>query len=164
MFSDHPCVLLHPFSRGRGKSLGWEQVTDLIERLVPARRVILVGWNDEREPVLPYGCVSYVNRTSLGELIWLVRRAAFVVSVDSGPMHLAAALNRPLLSIHAWSDPRKDGPYRPDAWVWKNGRFFRFAQRHEMDPAFYRPRAFTLRANDLDEIAALAVNGSAGSS
>jgi hypothetical protein len=40
-------------------------------------------------------------------------------------MHLAAAAVRGFLSIHFWSDPRKVGPYRPDAWVWKNGKIVR---------------------------------------
>jgi ADP-heptose:LPS heptosyltransferase len=50
-----------------------------------------------------------LNRTSLLELIWLIRQAQFVVSVDSGPMHIAAALTANLLSIHTWSDPAKVG-------------------------------------------------------
>jgi len=42
--------------------------------------------------------------------------------VDSGPMHIAAALTDRLLAIHTWSDPRQVGPYQPKAWVWKDGR------------------------------------------
>ena len=53
-------------------------------------------------------------------MIWLIRRAAFVVSVDSGPMHIAAALTGRLLSLHTWSDPRQVGPYRPEAWIWQH--------------------------------------------
>lgn len=155
-FLDSPYILLHPFSRGHGKSLGWEQIVGLCKRLAPKHRVILVGRMEEEEPDLPAGCVSYLDHTTIEELIWLIRRAAFVISVDSGPMHLAAALNRPLLSIHAWSDPRKVGPYRADAWVWKNGRLFRFDRRHDMERDFYRPQAFTLQAGDLDKIASLA--------
>jgi ADP-heptose:LPS heptosyltransferase len=67
---------------------------------------------------------DFLNRTTLGELIWLIRRALYVVSVDSGPMHIAAALTPRLLSIHTWSDPRRVGPYQPEAWVWKEGALF----------------------------------------
>jgi heptosyltransferase I len=52
-----------------------------------------------------------------------------VVSVDSGPMHIAAALTGNLVSIHTWSDPRKVGPYRDDAWILAGGRV---RQRHEL--------------------------------
>jgi ADP-heptose:LPS heptosyltransferase len=90
-------------------------------------RVVLVGRSEET--VLPAdGIENLLNRTSLAELIWLIRRAAFVVSVDSGPMHIAAALTSRLISIHTWSDPAKVGPYQPDAWVWKSGRLFQMKQ------------------------------------
>lgn len=150
-------VLLHPFSRGRGKSLSVEQVRSFCETVAPQTRVIVVGKRAEGKAlILPAGCSDYLNRTNLEELLWLLRRAAFVVSVDSGPMHLAAALHRPLVSIHTWSDPRKVGPYRPDAWVWKSGRLFRFSERHDMERGFYDLASVPLRPKDLGDLAALA--------
>src|SRR5207244_10616905 len=70
-------------------------------------------------------CIDLTNQTSLLQLIWLIRAAHFIVSVDSGPMHIAAALTDRLLSIHTWTDPRRVGPYNPNAWVWKNGQLCR---------------------------------------
>ena len=55
-------------------------------------------------------------------MIWLLRAADFVVSVDSGPMHIAAAVDTKMLSIHTWSDPRLVGPFSDDAWIWQGGR------------------------------------------
>lgn len=121
--SDAPYVLLHPFSRGEGKSLSPEVVRDLCERLAPAS-VVIAG----RAPVtlapLP-NVLNLLNETSLSGLIWLIRNARFVLSVDSGPMHIAAAITPRLLSIHTWSDPRLVGPYEPQAWIWKGGEIFR---------------------------------------
>jgi ADP-heptose:LPS heptosyltransferase len=57
-------------------------------------------------------------------LIWILRRSSFIVSVDSGPMHIGAAITPELLSIHTWSDPGSVGPYNPDAWIWKARRIF----------------------------------------
>ena len=116
-------VLLHPFARGPGKSLRPAEITQLCWVLQPTP-VVLVGRTSQKILVLP-GCFSLLNQTNLHQLIYLIRQATFVVSVDSGPMHLAAAAARGLLSIHFWSDPRKVGPYRPDAWVWKNGKIVR---------------------------------------
>ena len=39
-------------------------------------------------------------------------------------MHLAAALTNRLVGLHAWSDPRRVGPYNPAAHVWKAGRLW----------------------------------------
>jgi lipopolysaccharide heptosyltransferase I len=115
-------VLLHPFSRGTGKSLTPAQVSEFCEELAPMR-VVVAG---RAEPRIAPGqnVLDLLNRTSMAELLWLIRQSAYVVSVDSGPMHIAAALTSRLLSIHTWSDPRKVGPYRADAWVWQQGKVF----------------------------------------
>jgi heptosyltransferase-1 len=122
-----PFVLLHPFSRGEGKSLTVEQVNAFCEHLVP-HHVVIAGRADVK--VEPVSNVSnLLNVTDLPELIWLLRHASFVVSVDSGPMHIAAALTDRLVSIHTWSDPAKVGPYRAGAWVWQQGRLYRQRDR-----------------------------------
>jgi lipopolysaccharide heptosyltransferase I len=112
-------VVLHPFSRGRGKSLSVPDVEALCRALAP-RRVVIVGQSKEPVTQIP-NVIDLLNRTTLLELIWLLRRSVFVVSVDSGPMHIAAALGTPLVSIHTWSNPAKVGPYNRNAWVWKDG-------------------------------------------
>jgi ADP-heptose:LPS heptosyltransferase len=71
------------------------------------------------------GVLNLLHRTTLAELITILRQATFVVSVDSGPMHLAAALGTPLLSVHTWSDPRRVGPYVESAWIWQGGQIRR---------------------------------------
>jgi heptosyltransferase-1 len=118
-----PYVALHPFSRGKGKSMSVPDVRRLCETLAP-HRVILVGRSDLDIPRLR-NVENYLNKTSLAELISVLRRAAWVVSVDSGPMHLAAALGPRVLAIHTWSDPRKVGPYPADAWVLKDCKIHR---------------------------------------
>lgn len=132
-----PFVLLHPFSRGEGKSLSPEDVAKFCRELAP-RRVVLAGRSEQRV-VGGENVTDLLNRTTIPELIWLIRRATFVVSVDSGPMHIAAALTPRLLSVHTWSDPRKVGPYHPDAWVWKDAALFQV--KHVAEPATHRPAA-----------------------
>ena len=100
--------------------------------------------------------MNLLNQTNIAQLIWLVRRAAFVVSVDSGPAHLAAALGRPMVAIHSWSDPRRVGPSRPDAWIWKNGRLVQARDLAAMERSFFEPKPLSLRPGDVAAIAALA--------
>ncbi len=45
-------------------------------------------------------CFDLVNQTSFGELAALFTEADLVLSVDSGPVHLASYLNKPLVSIY----------------------------------------------------------------
>jgi len=48
---------------------------------------------------------------SVGQLIALARRAAVVIGGDTGPLHLAAALERPVVGIYGPTDPARNGPY-----------------------------------------------------
>lgn len=115
-----PFVLLHPFARGRGKSISDRAVRDLCTACAPTP-VVLVGKAKLRVKT-PDNCIDLTNQTTLLQLIRLVRTASFVVSVDSGPMHIAAAVTDRLVSIHTWSDPRRVGPYNREAWVWRSGQ------------------------------------------
>lgn len=146
-------VLLHPFSRGAGKSLALEQVEALCRDLRP-RTVVLVGRSSGESP-RPMGHVlNLLNETSLLDLVGLIRGATFVITVDSGPMHLAAALGRPLVGIHTWTDPRKVGPYHPEAWVWKGGRLFQMRERGDLPEHVLAGPGALPEAGDLRAIAA----------
>jgi ADP-heptose:LPS heptosyltransferase len=115
---DGPFVLLHPFSRGAGKSLSAEEVETFCGVL--GGTIVLAGRSEVSVPEIRSArVINLLNQTTISQLIWLIRKARFVVSVDSGPMHIAAAITPNLLSIHTWSDPALVGPYNPDAWVWK---------------------------------------------
>jgi heptosyltransferase I len=118
-------VVLHPFARGRNKSIGANVILEFCRALAPAR-VVVVG-KSRRRFATPENCVDLTNQTSLLQLIWLLRAAAFVISVDSGPMHVAAAVTTNLVSIHTWTDPRRVGPYNGAATIWKNGKLIRVA-------------------------------------
>jgi heptosyltransferase-1 len=55
------------------------------------------------------GAISHTS--SLSGLIWATRRAAAIVGVDSGPLHLAAALAKPGVALYGPTDPARNGPY-----------------------------------------------------
>ncbi len=48
---------------------------------------------------------------SVGQLVALARRAAVVIASDTGPLHLAAALERPVVAVFGPTDPARNGPY-----------------------------------------------------
>ena len=57
---------------------------------------------------------NLVGRTSLAGLIALLRDASLVVSNDTGPGHIAAALGRPIVMIFGRSNPARVAPYGRD--------------------------------------------------
>jgi lipopolysaccharide heptosyltransferase I len=58
------------------------------------------------------GAVNLAGETTLAELAALIRRSTICVTNDSGPMHLAVALDRPVVSVFGPTDPVWIGPYR----------------------------------------------------
>ena len=129
-----PYLVLHPYARGEGKSLSGEGIRAFVRGVAsqPGMRVVIVGRGEPLKDLAPQ-VEDWSNRTDLLELTAILRGASFIVSSDSGPMHLAAALHPSrTLAIHLWSDPLKVGPCFPEALVWKNGRLSRVA---DLDPS-----------------------------
>jgi heptosyltransferase-1 len=64
---------------------------------------------------VPDPVINLAGRTTLRQLVALLERATLVIANDSGPMHIAAALGRPLVAIFGPTNPVRTGPYgRPD--------------------------------------------------
>ena len=119
-----PYIVLHPYARGEGKNLNESQIRAFI-RGTGTQRVMIVG-RGKSPSDLPSHVEDWSNRTDLLELLGILRGASFIVSSDSGPMHLAAALHADrTVAIHRWSDPLKVGPYFPNSLIWKEGRIAR---------------------------------------
>ncbi len=59
-------------------------------------------------------------RCSITELIALTRRARVFIGGDTGPLHLAAALQVPVVAIFGPTDPARNGPYGTRRMVLRN--------------------------------------------
>lgn len=134
-----PFILLHPYARGSGKALSNSVIEEVCLAFRPTR-VVIVG-KSTRKIDPPENCVDLTNQTTALQLIRLIRVAAFTISVDSGPMHIAASVSQNLISIHTWTDPRRVGPYNPDAWVWRRGELKRVSEL-DQDRKLKRGRPF----------------------
>ena len=60
------------------------------------------------------GAAIRAPRTTLGDLLALSTRAAVMVSGDTGPIHLAAAMRTPLVGLYGPTWPSRNGPWSPD--------------------------------------------------
>lgn len=74
-------------------------------------RVWVMGSDRDREAaeavaeMIGWGCENLAGRTNLAQAVDLMSLATAVISNDSGLMHVAAALDRPLVAIYGSSDP-----------------------------------------------------------
>jgi heptosyltransferase I len=53
-------------------------------------------------------------QTSLGDLLALASRATLIVSGDTGPVHLAAAVGTPIVGLYGPTWPERNGPWDPN--------------------------------------------------
>ena len=96
----------------------WAELSDaLAERF--GLQVVLAGGASERERTTER-IINERSRTTplstlgvpLRQLVALLDGSALVVSLDTGPLHMAVALGRPVISLMGYKDPRWVGPYR----------------------------------------------------
>jgi lipopolysaccharide heptosyltransferase I len=112
-----PRVALVPLSRWPTKNWPWERFADVGCRLHEraGASVFVVGGPDHtdtcRRIARSVPEAVYPGPLPLPALAGLLKAMDLVLSVDTGPMHLAAALGRPVLAVFGATDPVRTGPY-----------------------------------------------------
>lgn len=96
----------------------WAAVCDaLVERwgLVP----VLAGGSSDRERAAEREIVARARHrphstlgVSLRDLVLQLDASELVISLDTGPLHMAVALGRPVVSLMGYNNPKRVGPYR----------------------------------------------------
>ena len=113
-------IALQPGARWLNKRWPAEHFGELICQLgaeFPDVRFAILGSADD-EPLgeiisraAPERCLNLAGQTSLPEMIEWLRRCALMVTNDTGPMHVAAALGKPVIAICGPTEPSRTGPY-----------------------------------------------------
>jgi lipopolysaccharide heptosyltransferase I len=103
----------------------WIQLVKLICQNPEAKFVIL-GSKDEGAldetiaAAAPERCLNLAGHTSLAEMIECLRLSRLVITNDTGPMHAAAALGRPVVALFGPTNPLSTGPYGQPGNVLQN--------------------------------------------
>jgi len=69
------------------------------------------GMNDRIQSLMKMSAVNLGGKTTLRELAWLYRLSALLITTDSGPMHIAAAMGTPVIALFGPTSPERTGPY-----------------------------------------------------
>lgn len=113
-------LLLLPGGRWRSKRFPaqiFAASADLVTERFPELKTVVAGSADECETAselcreLRGDVLNLCGRTSLSSLFELVRGAAGVICNDSGPMHIAALMRRPLCAFFGSTRPGATGPW-----------------------------------------------------
>jgi heptosyltransferase-2 len=98
-----------------GPAKRWPYFGELAAKL--GGEIVLLGSLSDKKEAEKIAGKNLIGQTSLDEAIDLIAGAAAVVSNDSGLMHVAAALGRPLLALFGSSSPEHTPPLSPSARV-----------------------------------------------
>jgi heptosyltransferase-1 len=81
------------------------------------------------------GGVATPLTCSVTQLISLTRRVVLLIAGDTGPLHLACALGRPVVGIYGPTDPSRNGPFGTRFKVLRSPESRRDHSRHEAPEA-----------------------------
>jgi heptosyltransferase I len=87
------------------------------------------------EVVRASGGASFAVTTSMAELIAMTRRSVLAIGGDTGPVHLACALGKPVVGIYGPTDPRRNGPWGVPFRVLRHPESRRDHSRHSAPEA-----------------------------
>lgn len=113
-------MVLLPGARWETKRWPAEHFAELVARLssaLPDTRFVCLGSRADAPLTAriaqrhPERVLDLAGRTSLPQMIEWVRLSRLVITNDTGPMHVAAALGRPVVALFGPTKPASTGPY-----------------------------------------------------
>ena len=111
-----PSVLINPGAGWGAKRWPVERYAAVAKNLVARGCRVLVNAGPGEEPIAEVivnetGGTATLLPPSLENLIALTRRVSLVIAGDTGPLHLACALGKPVVGIYGPTDPSRNGPF-----------------------------------------------------
>jgi|SRR5579872_1940416 len=130
-----PFVLACPLAGWGSKQWPMEHYMELARRL---KLPLVVNGPPDALDVLSQIAGAHVHLSGLEGLIDATRRAQAIIGVDSGPVHLAAALGKPGVAIYGPTDPASHGPYGGTLQVLRSSTAVTSYKRRATDPGSMR--------------------------
>jgi ADP-heptose:LPS heptosyltransferase len=93
------------------------ELVGLLSRSHPGHRIAIFGGGEDRPlgqavaQADPARCLDLTGRVSLPGMIEALRCVDLLVTNDTGPMHVAAALGKAVVALFGPTDPARTGPY-----------------------------------------------------
>jgi lipopolysaccharide heptosyltransferase II len=112
-------IVLLPGGRWDNKRWPVEYFAEVARKLsgLPNTKLVVVGSANEKSlgdivaAAAPGRCLNLAGATSLDEMVEWIRLSRLTITNDTGPMHIAAAMRRPVLAIFGPTNPSNTGPY-----------------------------------------------------
>ena len=135
-----PAVLINPGAGWGAKRWPVERYAEVAQALTRRGLRVVVNAGPGEEPlseaiVQQTGGDATAFTCTLDQLIALTRRVRLAIAGDTGPLHLACALGKPVVGIYGPTDPSRNGPYGPRFKVLRSPESRRDHTRYEAPEA-----------------------------
>lgn len=113
-------IAVNPMAKWETKLWGLDRFACLADRIKEELNavVIFTGSESDTKPIktilsrMNTSALNLAGKTTLKELAYLYQKCAIVISTDTGPMHIAAAMTSPVvIALFGPTSPFKTGPY-----------------------------------------------------
>jgi 3-deoxy-D-manno-octulosonic-acid transferase/heptosyltransferase-1 len=124
---ERPFVAVSPVAFWETKLWEDQKFAELGDRIYRELGIAVILTGGEAGPLeriksrMKTAAINLGGRTTLRELASLYKEASLVITTDSGPMHLAAAVGTPVVAIFGPTDPSRTGPYGPGHRIIRRG-------------------------------------------
>jgi heptosyltransferase I len=158
-FEGRPVCAVVPASANPKKDWVADRHVPLVDALAGLGfGVVLAGGPGARESAIATSIVARASRTpawGLGEgvrrLLWLLAGCDLVIAPDTGPVHVARALDIPVIGLYGHTNPWRVGPYRRFADLWVDA----YDDPDEPpDPSNFEPRHGRMERITVDDVMA----------
>ena len=147
-----PWIAINASARWETKRWPPQHFAEAADQLSQAHAlpIVFIGGVAERPEALAVmalmrtKAVDLTGQTPVGLLPSLLRKAAVLITNDSGPMHIAAAVGTPVVALFGPTDPRRTGPYGQGHLV--------LSQTVDCSPCFRRDCTRAVRLECLTEV------------
>ena len=117
-------IVLHPFSSNPDKKIEkkfWEELIDVLKKQ-GKDDIVVIGGPEELDESLIFAKDFTINnitgKLKIRELAsFLKHNCAVFIGLDSGPMHLASALKKPVVGLFNISNAKRWGPFNTEVLV-----------------------------------------------
>ncbi|TAN62346.1 glycosyltransferase family 9 protein [bacterium] len=140
---DRDVIAVHPWASNKEKEWPADKFRELVKRINSDLRVsvVLIGGQEETQRAEKFraglNVVNVTGKTTLIESAGLLKKARFLVTNDSGPMHLAAAAGTPVIAIFRKYPPavsaRRWGPVGNNHIIIENDDILRIGVEEVLD-------------------------------
>jgi len=122
-----PLIAIHPFASKQERNWLFERYAEVIQAAVTKWHagIVLTGGNSVAEldycarlaAIAPAHTRNLCGLSSPKQLAALLAKADVLIAPDTGPVHIARAMNTPVIGLYAVASPSLSGPYQAQQYI-----------------------------------------------